>query len=250
MSVRTAKDIITRSLQYLQIYAPGEILTDADAQAGLDILNSMLDSWSNESLACYANLEQSTTLVPGQQYYTIGPGGQINQTRPLTITVGPGAARITDSNNNQYDVEVVQQDKWNLIGAPYTTSDIPDTLFYNPQFPLGIIGIFPIPLIAYTLTWDSRLQLSDFATLETPMSFPPGYYKALWTNLAIDLFPFFSAKGDQLEGSMIAQAGLSKGNIKRTNIKEVVAGFDPEIVARAQQTYNIYSDSQSGTRGG
>jgi len=245
----TGRDIVQDALEMLGVYAPGEVMTDADAQRGLSCLNAMLDSWSNESLACYANLEQSGTLVPGQQFYTIGPGGNFNMQRPLAITVGPGAARITDGNGNQYDVEVVTQDRWNLIGAPYTTSDIPDTLFYNPQYPRGIIGIFPVPIIGYTLTWDSRLQLSEFPDLITDMILPPGYYMALTTNLALFAKPYFAAAGSQIDPLIIVNAGISKGNIKRTNMKEVVARFDPEIVSRASPTYNIYDDSMSGSRG-
>lgn len=245
----TARDIIQDALEMLGVYAAGEIMSDADAQRGLSCLNAMVDSWSNESLTCYANLEQSGTLVPGQQYYTIGPGAaDFNMQRPIAITVGPGAARITDTNGNQYDMEVIQQDRWNLIGAPYTTSDIPDTLFYNPQYPIGILGVFPVPIIGYTMTWDSRLQISDFASLLTPMSLPPGYYMALTTNLAVFAKPYFASA--QIDPLVIAQAMNSKGNVKRSNMKEIIAGFDPEIVSRAQQTYNIYSDSQSGTRGG
>lgn len=246
----TSKDIVQDALEMLGVYAPGEVMSDADAQRGLTCLNDMLDSWSNESLICYANLEQSATLVVGQQYYTIGPGGDFNMTRPLAITVGPGQARITDTNGNQYDMEVIQQDRWNLIGAPYTTSDIPDTLFYNPQYPLGIIGVFPVPIISYKMTWDSRLQLGDFADLTTAVSLPPGYIRALKSNLAVECFPYFKADGAQLNPTIQLKAMMSLGNLKRTNMKEIIAGFDPEIVSRAQQTYNIYSDSQSGNRGG
>lgn len=242
----TAREIIQDAFEQLTVYAPGETANSIDAARGLATLNSMLDSWSNESLACFANLEQSGTLVVGQQSYTVGPGGDFDMQRPINITVGPGAARIRDTNGNDYDVEVITQDRWNEIGAKYTTSDIPDTLFYDPQYPLGIINIFPIPIISYTLFWDSRLQLADFGSLNAAMSLPPGYYKALTTNLSVALYPYYrgSAQQPDTESAMIA-----KGNIKRSNLREVIASFDPEIVSRASPTYNVYSDSSSGTRG-
>lgn len=245
----TTRDVIQDALEMIGVYAPGEIMTDADAERGLTCLNDMLDSWSNQSLACYANLEQSATLIVGQQSYTIGAGGNFNMVRPLAITVGPGAARIRDSNGNDYDVEVVTQDRWNIIGAKYTTSNIPTTLFYDPQYPLGIINLFPIPNISYTLFWDSRLQLGDLAALTTNVILPPGYSRALKSNLAVELFPYFKADGAQLNPLVLSKAMLSFGDIKRTNLKEVIAAFDPEIVSRATPSYNVYSDSMSGNRG-
>jgi hypothetical protein len=239
----TANDLIQDAMEQGQWYAPGETMSSADAQRGLTTLNAMLDEWSNESLACYCNLEQSVTLIPGQAAYTVGPGGDVNGQRPLNVLIGPGAARITDTNGNQYDVEVITQDRWNIIGAPYSTSDYPDTLFYDAQFPLGIINVFPTPSMAYTLTWDSRLQLSDLSNLTSPFSLPPGYYKAITSCLALDLFPYFAAKGEQPSQLLIAKAFNAKGAVKRTNMREVVAYMDSAIVSRAQGTYNISSDS-------
>jgi hypothetical protein len=42
-------------------------------------------------------------------------------------------------------MEVVPRDKWNQIGnrSSTITSQIPSVLFYDPQFPLGVINVFP-----------------------------------------------------------------------------------------------------------
>ena len=55
----TAQDMINEALKLIAVYAPGETPTDADIEQGLTCLNDMLDSWSNESLATYAVLEQT-----------------------------------------------------------------------------------------------------------------------------------------------------------------------------------------------
>src|SRR5579863_8507426 len=97
----------------LGVYGTSDTLSSGDAQLGLTTLTDMLDSWSNESLTTFATLEQSFVLVPGQQSYTIGTGGQINLTRPIRILEGPGSAYVQDSNGNNYPMEVVPRDKWN-----------------------------------------------------------------------------------------------------------------------------------------
>ena len=95
----TAQDMIYESLRLMAVYAPNETPTDADVEQGLTCLNDMLDSWSNESLSCFAILEQSGTVVAGKSSYTIGPSGDFNLTRPLRLIEGPGAAYSQDTQN-------------------------------------------------------------------------------------------------------------------------------------------------------
>lgn len=236
----TARDIIQDAFQRIGVYAAGETMSDADAERGLVVLNDMLDSWSNEELFCYANLEQSLVLQPGVQTYTLGPGGTGLQFRPLSIRNGPGAAYIQDQTGSIYYVEVVTQDVWNQIGYRLSNSNLPDTIFYDPQFPLGILNVFPIPSIGYTLSFDSFLQLSDFATLSTQMVFPSGYKKALQTCLGLELWSEYKPDGAEPTQILLKNAIDAKRAIKITNTKPLTAVFDPALVARAQSSYNIY----------
>lgn len=243
----TARDIIADALLTLGVYGPGETISAADAAQGLTSLNDMLDSWSNESLTCYAILEQHFTLQVGVPSYTIGTGGVINQTRPLRILDGPGTAYMMDPQQNRYPIDVVPQDQWNLISSLMADSNVPDTLFYDPQFPLGILNFYPTPNIGWVAYWDSYLQLSEFSNLFSSVNLPPGYNLALKKNLAVFLKPYFQTT--QLDPLVIKQAAESLGNIKRTNMRSNVAVYDPEIVSHAQSTYNVYTDS-SANRGG
>jgi hypothetical protein len=243
----TAGDMIQSSLEKMGTYAAGEIMSAADSSRGLTVLNQMMDSWSNERLTCYANLQQSVTLIVNQYQYTIGPGGDINGTRPLDILVSPGTCYVQDSNGNRYNLDVIQQPEWNQIGnINAVTANFPNTLFYDPQFPLGIINIYPIPNISWTLFFISRLQLADLSDLEASLSLPPGYEKAIVDNLTLELIPYFKGDGFQVPPLWMKQAGESKGNVKRTNIRENVASYDPELIAHAPGVYNPYTGSNRG----
>src|ERR1700740_783214 len=158
----TVRDLAQASLEEIGIYAPGESILDADAERVLDQLQKMLDSWSGESLACFAVLEQSVVLTVGKAQYTIGKSGtpDISATRPLKIMEGFGTAFLRDGNNVDYSIEVVERDKWNQIGQKTKPSQIPNTLFYDPTYPNGTINLFPQPLSAFTLFFDSYQQLN------------------------------------------------------------------------------------------
>jgi hypothetical protein len=238
----TAQTIIQDAFELLQIYAPGEQAVAADLARGLSVLNDMLDNWSNLPLNCYYIVQNSFVLVPGQNQYTIGPGGNINTTRPVKVLDGPGAAYVQDFNGNNYNVAVVPLDQWNLYGnrSDEIVSDFPDTMWYDPQWPLGIVNVIPFPTIGYTFFFMSMQQFSDLTSLTSAFSLPPGYKRAVTTNLAISLAPYY--KTAQLNPMIVAEALKTLGDIKRTNMRPNVALMDPELVSRAQISYNIYTD--------
>lgn len=238
----TARDLIQDALERIQVYVPSETATDADAARGFSVLNQMMDSWSNESLTCYEELEQNGAMVVGQSSYQIGAGAaDFNTTRPLRIKDGPGAAYLLDTNGNKYGVNVRTRDQWNLIANPsQVTANVVTDIFYDPQYPVGIINVFPVPNMTWTLYWDSYLQFTRFATLASALSLPPGYEKAISENLAVDLAMYFPTA--KITPSLVQAASRSKGNIKRTNRRENVAVYDRELIARGTGVYNVWSD--------
>ncbi len=236
----TALDILQDAFEMLRVYAPGEQLAPPDAARGLLVFNDMLDVWSNESLTCYTWTQNSFTLVPGISNYSIGPGGTIAATRPLRVSEDPGSAFLTDSNNNTYPMDVVDQMTWNLRTTASVNSNLPDTLLYNPTFPLGIIQIWPQPNEGYLCTFSSYLQLADLSSLSATFSLPPGYKRAITTNLALSLKPYYVEA--QIDPMVVEEARTTKGTIKRNNMRAQRSVFDPELVARGSSTYNIRSD--------
>jgi hypothetical protein len=239
----TALDVITDAFLMLGVYGPGDTIATIDQTTGLQVLNDMLDVWSNESLATFCILENNFPVVSGQQSYTIGPSAaQITATRPISILEDPGTVFVRDSNNIDYPMEVYPRDKWNVIGDKFVTGNIPEVLFYDPQFPLGVINLWPIPnLGGYTVYFDSYQQLGAFATVSTAFSFPPGYKRAMGTNLAVELKPYYA--DGQLDPVIVKSAADTKGSIKRSNRRDVFADTDPSLIANSSQFYNVYSDS-------
>jgi hypothetical protein len=241
--VTTAGDIIQSSFEEINAYGVGETINTAHSARALAVLNNMLDSWNTERLAVYAWQTISFALTPNKASYTIGTSGSpdINNTRPQDLRQGPGAAYLQDTNLNNYGLEVVPQDKWQMIGNRSVNSQVPDTLWYDPQYPNGTINIFPVPSLAYTVFCNAVLQLAQFASLTSTFTFPPGYAQAIQKNLSVQLKPYFPA-GGPLNPLIIEAARESKGNIKRGNIREIVAVYEDEIVSRGAPTYNIYRD--------
>jgi len=243
----TFAQICTRAAKSIRYLGRNETMTAQDANDALISFNAMLDSWSNETLLSYVVLERSFTLVINQGQYTIGTTGSpnINATRPLDIT----QAYVQDSGGNNFLLNIKPRDWWNQIGnrGATITSQIPTDLFYDPQYPLGVINIFPLPLIAYTVFYDSTQDQVDGTNLGDTISMPPGYERAYETNLAIELIAsgFPAMLDDKSMATLAENARQSKANIKRTNMKEVIANYDAYITSKSYASYNIYRDSSN-----
>ena len=238
----TAREAISDALRSLQVYAPGEDIADADLAQGLVTANDMLRSWSNEQLTCYATLQQSVTFNPGQYQYTLGPGGDIDGVRPLRLTGGFGTAFILDQTGNRYPLTILELDKWEQIGnIAQVNANIPQYLYYDPQFPRGILNFYPIPNIGYQAFWDSYLQFTGFQFLDQNVNLPDGYGLAIKRCLAVELITYYP--DSKVTPTLLRSADTAKANVKRTNTREVVAQYEGALISRSKATYNIFRDS-------
>ena len=70
-------DIISRALKDIGALEAGETPTPEAAQDAFDMLNDMIDQWSNEDMMVFYKTEIIFPIVSGQTQYTIGPGGQV-----------------------------------------------------------------------------------------------------------------------------------------------------------------------------
>lgn len=228
----TALDIIKGALEDLGVVAVEEPLSNADAQTGLSALNSMINHWSVRRLMVYALIKESFTLTIGTNSYTIGAGGVFNTARPNKIA----GAFVRNSNGNDYPLDVLMtQDAYNSIGTK-TTQGLPDSLYYDPQYPLGVIYLSYAPDQAYTLFLESLKSYADIGaiTASVDATFPPEYREALRSNLAIRLAPKYGVLVPQ---TVMMIAGESLDALRAQNFELNVAQME---FGKAKRRYNIY----------
>jgi len=241
----TALDVVVRAYKALTVVATSSATSPTTEQRndGLTAFQSLLDSWNTENLTLFSVRENSFTLSIGVSSYTVGSGATVNVTRPMQIL----QAYVRDSGGNNYPLNIRTRDQWNMIGnrSSIITSQIPTDIFYDPTYANGVIGVFPYPLAAYTVFFDSYDPLSTVSTLTQTISFPPGYERAFVFNLAVEISAQTGIPLPQSGTNIQKLAEDSLANIKRINAgnREIVAMYDGAIVSRAYPTYNIYRDA-------
>jgi hypothetical protein len=227
----TVAQMITRSLRLIEALGAGETPTTDEYADALYVYNSMIDSWNNERLMLYYTEELTETLVNGDQTYTVGPAGDINATRPLAIT----GAFVVD-NDIRYPVEIINKDAWDSIFDVTTTSSYPNFLFYDPQYPLGVINLFPVPSTTCTLHVDAKKQLTSFASTGTSLALPPGYQAMIEYNGAIWLAPEW---GKAVKPEVAEIAAKTMKVVKATNLPDLTMRIPP--ITHGGTRSNIFS---------
>lgn len=223
-------------------------MTDA-----LAILNMMLDQWNAERLMVYAVIRvvndvnsNPFNLVPGQQTYTLGTGGNFNYPRPTRVE----RAGIISLNNPaqplELPLEMLTDAGWEAIPVKNITSTLPQKLWIDTNFPFMNLNFWCIPSVQVQLALYLWQIISGFTDPTVLVSLPPGYLKALRYCLAVDLAPEW---GRPVPPEVAAQAIFSKAFVKTINIPLVDLQCDKAIVGGGKSIYNWLTDNAniSGT---
>lgn len=247
----SARDFITSALRLLTVYAPGENPTADDLNDGLTWLNRMVDRWATQRLTIHTVTRFVHTLQPNVQRYTIGPGGDFDQQRPVWLSRA-GLILQNLSPPIEIPLEVLTVKDWALTGIKGLESTQPTRLYYDYGFPtsgastgMGQIEFWPVPQIAYDVAIYTPVALQKFPDLSTSFEFPPGYEDAIEYNLARRLSaPFGQPVPIQVE----AAAREYLGDIKRANARLTDLSVDPALRGRKSGVYNWRSDTIRGAR--
>jgi len=206
----TAREIVKKSLQKLGALVKSESPSADEANDGFSSLNQLLESWSNDSATIPSRAWETFTLVSGQSTYTMGSGQTFNTTRPTNII--QAYVRIGGVDN---DVDIINDTAYNEIPFKALTG-VPQFLNYDNANPTDNLRIYPVPASGYQLFILSEKPLTSFTTLDTVITLPPGWERALIYNLALELAPEYGVEPDP---SIAAIAAKSLGLVRLATVR-------------------------------
>jgi len=231
----TAFDQIKASLRLIGQLAEGEEPSPQAAQDALSAMNQMIDSWNTERLAVFCTEDQVFNWPPGEITRTLGPSGDFVGNRPVLID---DATYFRDASTNvSYGIKLINQQQYNGIAVKTVTSTYPQVMFVNNSFPDITMTIYPQPTRVLEWHFVSVQELTKPATLNTVLSFPPGYLRAFKYNLAMEIANEF---GVEPMPQVQRIAMTSKRNLKRINNPDDVMSMPYSLIA-TRQRFNIYA---------
>ena len=193
----TARAIVRGALADIQVASAEEPISASMAEDGLDLLNALLDSFSLERLWFYHTPATPIVWPAWMPTQTWGPGGDIPSPRPLKLAPQATYQDVTAGYDSPLEV-LERQEQYALLQWKGMQSTVPSALYYEPQMPLGVLYIWPIPSAGSSVTVYPWQVLGAFTALDDELALPPGYLRALRTNLALEACPSYGVQPSPL----------------------------------------------------
>lgn len=242
----TAQDLIASSCRLIGVLASGQTLPNDIAADGLMVLNQMIDSWSADRLTIFTVKIDQFTLVPNQQTYSYGAGGDFNQPRPAEITRASIVSLTNPSQPLELFIDIYTDKDWQAIPVKNIQTTLPNGVYDDGAFPLRNLSFWPIPTVAVETRLYSWTALNQFTTLTTNLTFPPGYLEALRYNLALRLIAEMPGEFNPvMVQTTLKLATESLARVKTINQPDIEANLDPALSGKYPR-YNYYDDLPVG----
>lgn len=170
--------------------------------------------------------------------YTIGPGGDLNTSRPLSLT---GAGLLLNSSTPPVEtpIGVLTDELWQMIAIKDLTSTLFTSVFLTASYSFGLaeINLWPVPTdLTNDLVLYRPVALSVFSSLTATYYVPTGYDEMLKYQLAMRLAIVFQK---QLSAEAKEMAVTTLALVKRSNYTLFDLPTDPALTSNARGGYDI-----------
>jgi hypothetical protein len=242
MSGSTYLDLLTQAAGELNLNALGDDLSASPdlAQRLLDRLTWMVDSWNLKPTVVPWYQRQVFNLVAGQQSYLIGPNAP-DWNAPRPIRLHPQASNLLLTNppygqgNNpvRLYLAVLTVEQWAYISTPLLQSAFPQALYLDRSVVTGSNLGQPYTAsriwVWYTPNVVNQIELFYWqaltvGNLNDPVNAAPGYFRAMFLNLAVEIAPGFGITPNAIT---LRNAADSLGDIKELNAPDMRMRVDP-----------------------
>ncbi len=238
----TANAFITGALKMLGVCQASETPATADLTDGLTVLNEMVEAWRNERLMLYRVAREVQPLTANTANYAIGPGAAWSIAYIPSYLEGVSFI-YDDSADPIIETPVsrpISREEYQAI-SDKTMAGLPDRVYfepnYHPTFAQGTVWPVPetnnIDIVLYV-----PASVTQFADGTTDYTFTAGYKRAIRTNLAIELAPYYTVIPTP---TLEKLARTSKYRIQAKNVVVPEMRIDPSINAFRGSAFNIYA---------
>ena len=186
----TAEEMIESSMILIGAIARDQSASPRELKDGLLTLNNIIDAWNQRRELIYEVSRNEGVLTADTNPHTIGlavtggSAGDINIVRPQMIE---NASVIPAGTTIELPVKVLTNAQYRAIPNKGVSAEYPTDLWYEREWPLGKIWLYPEPSGAAKLIFYAWKQLPSGLVLDEHFSVPPGYLRALRFNLAVEI---------------------------------------------------------------
>ncbi|WP_242176580.1 hypothetical protein [Pseudomonas sp. MONT-RG-20F-20-E-7-02] len=232
----TPVELINLALKQAGVLGVGQTATAEDTSDAFKLLNMMLAQWSVKRNVVHQIIDSGLPTT-GAQTYSVGIGGDFSIARPSKL-VGVYCRQLNPpSLPVDFPIELLQSmSDYGRISLK-TMASMPVAAYYDPQYPLGVLHVWPVPITGYEMHILALVPLGQFATPYDDIILPAEYEEAIMYNLAGRLCSFYQIPIPQ---GVVQLAASALSTIRMANIQVGKMYMPDNLVSGG--TYNVYSD--------
>lgn len=241
-----AGTLIASSMRLIGALDSGEVPEPDEANDFLVVLNDMLDAWAAERLMCFTIDINEFNLIPGQQTYTLGSGGDFNMPRPAKIERMSIVSFQNAAQPLELPIQMYTDWDWQSVPVKNITTALPNAVYDDGGYPFRRLSFWCVPNAHVATRIYSWEMLNQFPDLTTDLTFPPGYSEALRYNLAKRLISEMPADYNPVMVSTTLDTAVeSLARVRSMNIPLIQIFCDPALSGDGG-FYNFYTDGSAG----
>lgn len=175
----TTGEVVTKALNDLGVYSPGESPTADDMVTGIQALNLMLKTWGGDGITCWTDIDGTATITGTDPDVVLSP-------RPLSVT----EARVVISSTNERplseweNAEYARLPNKSAVGVP---------TIYSLRFtPTAVtMRVWPVPSTDMTVKYGYARTIGDVSATTDPIDVPQEWLETVCMCLADRLAPIY-----------------------------------------------------------
>lgn len=233
-----ANAVIGAMFSDLGVFQPGEVVPAPDANSALARLNVLVSSLQLSPRAMPFIEREVFDVVVGQSTYTVGPGGDWDTIRPMSLT-GTGLLQPTQGSGtgrNEIPRALLTTDAYQAIQLKDLQSAMWTDVYFNPRYADGLAAVYlwPVPnttINAFVMYRGDAVQ--GFSNLTTTSDYPVGLFELLQYNLGKRVAPGYGGTGwtQELEAMRLEANAL----FRRQNYRMEDLAVDPAMTRNIRE---------------
>lgn len=223
MTIQNGAYLVTKAYEDAGLMTLGGTPNAAQMTRGLDRVNDLINLWATQGLKLWLQEDISVPLTAGKTTYSMGPGGDVNMTKPLSVFQG----YYLTSTQSRQPLTILSRDEWtrmsqtNVLGA--INSFFPDkqltflyVSFYNTPDATAATGV------AHMIT---RVAQANFVLSTDTIGLPVEWYLALRWALADELA---TAQPVEVQNRCAQRAGAYRTALEGWDVEDAPTFFQPD----------------------
>lgn len=223
MTTGTGAALIQAAYEDANLLTIGGTPSAAQYARGLSRLNDIINLWATQGLKLWRQQEVVLTLTANKVEYTLGPGGDVNMLKPLSVLQGfyrnPQGSRqpLTPLSRQEY-MSLSQVRESGSVNSYFTNKELTRLVvsLWNPPDVTSAQG---------TVTLLLRQNIANLAVTADTVGFPPEWYIALRWALADELA---TAQPQAVQDRCAQRAGAYRQALEDFDVEDAATFFQPD----------------------